>query len=331
MASCRALLAGRNYISSVVFTNQKCNITSSPYQSHSTNNSRYVFKKAFCDIKLIHGFHTESKDPIKYDWQNATLVVVGACKGIGSHILRMALNEGVESVTNLDINEKAGFAMQYEINQKYKDKNKVRFLKCDITDENQHIETLENVMMDKTKTYVIVNNAGIIEQNIDLNNELIDNNVVALVTSSVTALELMRKDEKGSGGAIINLSPVSSLCHLPCLQCYNATKSSILTFNLSLSSEEFFSKTGVRVLSICYGASDEGLVPIVNAKDKAEIENAMMAMGSLHTKEIAAAKAVIEIYKTGKTGSTWLSKEIQPVEDITEFIKNIYSDMTDIW
>uniref|UniRef100_A0A2H1WQ20 15-hydroxyprostaglandin dehydrogenase [NAD(+)] n=1 Tax=Spodoptera frugiperda TaxID=7108 RepID=A0A2H1WQ20_SPOFR len=330
MATSRALLASRNYFSSVIFTNQKCNTTPTPCQSQSINSSRYLLKKTLCDINLIRGLHTRSKDAVKYDWQNAALIVVGACKGIGAHVLKMALNEGVESVTNLDINEKAGFAMQYELNQKYSDKNKVRFLKCDITDEHQHIDTLQNLLVDRRKTYVIVNNAGLIEQRPDMSKEAIDSNVVAIVTSSVTALELMRKDEKGSGGAIINLAPVSILCHLPYFQCYNATKSSILTFNMSLGDEEFFSKTGVRVLSVCYGATDEGLVPIVNAKDKEEIEKLMKTKEGLLTKEKAAAKAVIEIYKTGRTGSTWLSKEIKPAEDITEFIRNIYSDTTEI-
>lgn len=85
----------------------------------------------------------------------------------------------LQSVTNLDINEKAGFAMQYELNQKYSDKNKVRFLKCDITDEHQHIDTLQNLLVDRRKTYVIVNNAGLIEQRPDMSKEAIDSNVVS--------------------------------------------------------------------------------------------------------------------------------------------------------
>lgn len=327
MASSRAILAIRNYFTGFAFTNQKCNTTPTQCQPFNTDNSQDLLKKPLSDNKSTSGFHTESSDTVLYDWRNAALVVVGACKGIGAHILRMALNEGVESVTNLDINEKAGFAMQYEFNQRYSDKNKVKFIKCDITSEHRQIEIFQNLLNDRTKTYVVVNNAGLIDQRPDMSKEVVDCNVDALVTSTLKALDLMRKDEGGSGGAIINLSPVSVLCHLPYTRCYNDNKKCFLTFNMSLGNEAFFPRTGVRVMSVCYGASDEGLIPIVHAKNKEEIENTLGTEKSLQMRKKAAAEAVIEIYKTGRSGSIWLSKEMKPVEDITYFVKNTYSDI----
>lgn len=54
---------------------------------------------------------------------------------------------------------------------------------------------------------------------------------LALVTSSIRALELMRKDEGGRGGTIINIASTAALCQLPGLPVYWATKTAVLQFS----------------------------------------------------------------------------------------------------
>lgn len=56
----------------------------------------------------------------------------------------------------------------------------------------------------------------------------------ALVTSSLKAFNLMRKDYGGRGGTILNISSVVALIPGIVLPIYSATKSAVLQFSTSL-------------------------------------------------------------------------------------------------
>ncbi|CAK1556074.1 unnamed protein product [Leptosia nina] len=87
--------------------------------------------------------------------------------------------------------------------------------------------------------------------------------------------------------------------------------------------------TGVRVITMCYGATDTSLL----SKDKlASFEREINEdlYNFVHSVPLqradSAAKSLIEVCKQGESGSTWLSKNDLPVEDVTplDFVYSIF-------
>ncbi|KAI8435232.1 hypothetical protein MSG28_003587 [Choristoneura fumiferana] len=132
----------------------------------------------------------------------------------------------------LDIDETVGLAFQEELNKQH-GAGKIKFYRVDVMSDEQLLGAFQSV---------VAEHGGI--------------DVTALVTSTLKALELMRVDEGGKGGTVINISSIAGL-----------------------------------------------------------------------SQPESAAKGVIEAYKLGKSGSTWLATRDLPVRDISDNITKAYEIM----
>lgn len=88
----------------------------------------------------------------------------------------------------LDVDVGSGELLQDELNGKYGE-DKVKFVKCDITNDNQFYKVLEDVKEDKGYIDVLVNNAGVAnESKVPLIRRLIEINYVSLVNLCINCV-----------------------------------------------------------------------------------------------------------------------------------------------
>ncbi|XP_052737807.1 uncharacterized protein LOC112051334 [Bicyclus anynana] len=242
-------------------------------------------------------------------------LVTGGASGIGAATVKCLLEEGVKHVAVLDVAEEAGIALQNELNTKYGE-TKVTFIKGDVTDKETLIGTFKTVQDRIGYIDVVVNNAGILDDTLENFERSININLTSLIRSSLYSWKIMHKERGGSGGTIINYSSIASLAKYNNIPVYSATKSAVLTFSTCLGDDKHYSSSGVRVLTVCFGATD---TPIVGDFNRAFDESALLNFDEMYLQSTeSAAKAVIEAYKQGASGSVWFSYEDNPARDITE-------------
>ncbi|CAH0406627.1 unnamed protein product [Chilo suppressalis] len=137
----------------------------------------------------------------------------------------------------------------------------------------------------------------------------------------------MRKDRAGKGGTIINISAMAALVRIPFVPIYSATKSAVLHFSNSLGMEPTYSRTGVRVLTVCFGFTD---TTILHSNKFGLFEPEQKKFLMEHLKEArmqkvdSAARGMLEVFKKGESASTWLIDADKPAEDITSSVNEAY-------
>ncbi|XP_068629701.1 15-hydroxyprostaglandin dehydrogenase [NAD(+)]-like [Battus philenor] len=255
-----------------------------------------------------------------YNLNDKVVLITGAATGIGARVVRLALDEGAKHVAVLDIAEEAGIALQNELNSKHGN-NKASFIKCDVSNAEQLLAAFDKVKNKFGYIDVVVNNAGILNDNHKMYVKQIDVNVTALVTSSLKAFELMRKDQGGKGGTIINIASVAAICVVPVTPIYSATKAAVLKFTTAMGTDIYYSRTEVRFISICFGATDTALL----SKEKmgsfdTHVETVILnSLASLKwQRPESAAQGVIDAYKKGTSGSVWVVAGDKPASDVTD-------------
>ncbi|XP_061383371.1 15-hydroxyprostaglandin dehydrogenase [NAD(+)]-like [Danaus plexippus] len=267
-----------------------------------------------------------------FDLKNRVVLITGGCNGIGAKVIEFLLDEDVKHIANLDVSEDIGIAKQDKLNEKYGE-NKVKFYKCDVTNDAELLGAYQSVLDEHGYIDVVINNAGIMNDSKETYRKQIQINFLALTTSTLKAMDIMRKDEGGKGGVIVNISSIAALLQDEFLPIYYGTKSAVLQFSNCIGLPRYFSRTGVRVLTMCFGATNTALLhkDMMGNFDKV-IENEMMDILSKHPmqKVESAALCMIEVLKRGKSGSTWLSIADKPAQDITPEVKKAYGILTEL-
>ncbi|KAG6452918.1 15-hydroxyprostaglandin dehydrogenase [NAD(+)]-like isoform X1 [Manduca sexta] len=264
-----------------------------------------------------------------YEVKDKVVLVTGGAAGIGAGVVQAFLEENAKHVAALDVDVSNGQALEREMTAKY-GPGKIKFYKCDVT-TNDLEAAYESILNEYGYIDVVVNNAGIMNDRPNVYLKEITINVSALITSSLKAYNIMRKDHGGKGGAIINISSIVGLFQASLLPIYAATKSAVLQFSNCLGMEPHYSVSGVRVITLCFGCTDTTLFSLtkLGAFDK---ETDLLLENSLGVlpmqKPESAVKGLMDAYKTGASASTWLITSDKPAEDISENVKKAYSIMS---
>ncbi|XP_072943893.1 15-hydroxyprostaglandin dehydrogenase [NAD(+)]-like [Epargyreus clarus] len=258
-----------------------------------------------------------------FDLNDKVVLVTGAAGGIGAGIARAVLDKGAKHVAILDVNIEMGTSLQEELNSKH-GANRAKFIKCDVT---QELDTaFENTVKEFGYIDVVINNAGIMNDAPHIYEKEIAVNVTALITSSLKAYNMMDVKQGGKGGTIINISSIVGLFQGYGLPVYSATKSAVLQFSNCLGMTENYSRSGVRVVTICFGCTDTNLIQgKIGAFDKTLEDHIVGGINNLpHQNVDSAVRGLIEAYEKGDSGSTWLVTSGRPAEDITVNVKKAY-------
>ncbi|XP_047988194.1 15-hydroxyprostaglandin dehydrogenase [NAD(+)]-like isoform X2 [Leguminivora glycinivorella] len=262
---------------------------------------------------------------MSYEWRNKVVMITGAANGIGACVVKLVLEEGAKHIAILDVDETSGNLLQDELNTKY-GFGKTRFYYCDVTNDDQLIAAFHSLLEEKGNIDVVINNAAIMNDKVY--RKEIEINLTSLVTSTLKALELMRVDEGGKGGTIVNVSSTAALLQSSLMPVYFGTKAAVLQFSNCIGKEKYFTKTGVRVLTVCFGPTTTELVKPTKLGSLDKNVTPEILAGALatkiHQKIESAAAGLVAAYKRGASGSTWLATRDLPVKDITDNVVRAY-------
>ncbi|XP_073943523.1 15-hydroxyprostaglandin dehydrogenase [NAD(+)]-like isoform X2 [Choristoneura fumiferana] len=195
---------------------------------------------------------------MSYKWQDKVVLITGAANGIGACVVVLALQEEAKHIAILDIDETIGVAFQEKLNKQH-GVGKAKFYRVDVTSDEQLFAAFESVVAEHGGIDVVVNNAGIMNDMSHIYKKEIAINFTAVVGSTMKAIEVMRTDEGGKGGTVINISSVAALQQSSFMPIYYGTKAAVLHFSNCVSMQHDFARTGVRVLTICIGGTATSL------------------------------------------------------------------------
>jgi 3(or 17)beta-hydroxysteroid dehydrogenase len=223
--------------------------------------------------------------------QDKAVVITGGASGIGEGMVRRFCAEGAR-VLLTDINETAGNAIAIECG--------ASFIHHDVASEESWKGVEEKINADFGRLDALMNNAGIVsnqsicDADIDQWNQLLGINLTGVMLGCRTAINIMRNNEDGSGGSIVNTASSTSYLALPGDVAYSTSKAGVV--GLTKSVAVFCAREGldIRVNSIHPGATLTNILQTA-LDEMPELEaafNGMSPMGRMGTVEEVAAMAL---------------------------------------
>ncbi|CAH3893674.1 unnamed protein product [Pieris brassicae] len=266
-----------------------------------------------------------------YNLNDKIVFVTGGATGIGAIAVKLFLEEGAKHVTITDVNVNAGKQLEKELETEFK--GRVKFVKCDVRNDEELFDIYKTIIDDHGFIDVVINNAGIMNDSPAVYRTALNVNINALITCTLKARDLMRTDRSGRGGIIMNISSIAALMQNPYLPVYFAAKSAVLQFSICIGAQENYEKTGVKVMTMCYGATDTSLLSKEKMKpfDEEFTDELYDCIKQFPLQSAnSAATGLIDACKRGDSGSIWLVNNNKPVEDITPVVKKAYALLTDL-
>ncbi|KAJ8714494.1 hypothetical protein PYW07_002719 [Mythimna separata] len=268
----------------------------------------------------------------QWDAKDKTFLITGAASGMGAGFAESFLRHGAKNVAILDIAEELGAATAERLNAAHG--NKAVFIKCDVSKEEDIARAFDAVLAHFKQIDVIINNAGVMVDAPDMWRTATDVNYQGVVSFTLKGVQHMRKDEGGAGGTIINISSIAALTRTPFVPIYKGSKLAVLHFSQSLAMDPFYEDTGIRVLTICFGATDTAIVQNLESRSYHPKLGKMLAaaVGTDYVcqKVESAVTALVEMSKIGAPGTIWLSVDNKPVREITPVIDSAFKDFENL-
>jgi len=186
-------------------------------------------------------------------------IVTGASSEIGISIVKRFVDEGAKVVMlgrNLDSLEKARASI--------KNKDLAVSMQCDIVDEAQVPQTIEQVLNKYGAIDILVNSAGAINVPVHFHDmsdsdikKLIDVNMYGVFKMTKGVLPGMRENKSG---CIINIGSISSERAIPKvhLAVYSATKAALSMFTKAIAVE--YARSNVRCNCVNPGIINSGMI-----------------------------------------------------------------------
>jgi 3(or 17)beta-hydroxysteroid dehydrogenase len=179
-----------------------------------------------------------------------TVVVTGAASGIGAATTRLLLSEGA-SVLATDIDSKRGERLVRELEGLFP--NRVRFLRQDVTLEEDWIRALDEAESSFGPLNVLVNNAGVLPALIGLAETTLEEwrRVMSVNLDGVfLGVKHAFRKMSGRGGAIVNVSSVAGLVGMPLTGAYAPSKGGVLLLTKAAALEGAKFERPIRVNAV---------------------------------------------------------------------------------
>lgn len=200
------------------------------------------------------------------------VVITGGASGIG-YAGTDAFSKRGASVVMLDVNRAAGEAAQQQFQAEGRD---VRFLPCDISNEEEVISAFEEINAWYGKLDVLYNNASVFLGNHDncvteldsaIWHKVLSINLDGMFYCCKYGIPLMRK---AGGGSIINTASSAGVSGVPGCDAYTATKGATISLTRSMAVE--YGKENIRTNCIAPAAIATDMVKESNLND-ADFDN----------------------------------------------------------
>ena len=212
----------------------------------------------FCGAQAIAENHNRQLDcsdhiqPLKQKKISMTKIalITGASRGIGAATARLLANQGYDICINFKSDRASASALAEQLKQQG---TKVICVQADISIEQQVCQLFETIDQQLGRITALVNNAGILEQQMPLQqmtaeriNRILTTNVTGSILCCREAVKRMSTDQGGIGGAIVNVSSAASKYGAPGEYIdYAASKGAVDTLTKGLAIE--VANKGIRV------------------------------------------------------------------------------------
>ncbi|XP_013190054.1 15-hydroxyprostaglandin dehydrogenase [NAD(+)] [Amyelois transitella] len=264
---------------------------------------------------------------VPFDLKDKVCLVTGGAAGIGAAVVRTFLMENARAVVFLDVAEREGFTLEAELLTRF-GPLRAKFIKCDVSDEETLSDAFKQVLNKYTKLDVVVNSAAVLGTGQSFK-RTIDINFTGTVASTMRAVEVMGKDNGGNGGTVLNISSLLALKQHPHLPVYAATKTAVLYFSNAFGAELHYSKTQVRVLTVCLGPTDTAILQRLNLEHFNK-DGACLTPTPERQKVESAATGILETIYKGTSGSTWMIANDKPAVEITHIISKGFETLSNL-
>ncbi|XP_059050082.1 15-hydroxyprostaglandin dehydrogenase [NAD(+)]-like [Achroia grisella] len=259
--------------------------------------------------------------------ENNVFLVTGGAAGVGAGIVRALLHENARCVVFLDVSEREGAALETELLNKF-GALRTKFIKCDVANSEQLAAAYKQVLDKYRRLDGVINNAAVLGTDGDFK-RMIDINFTGTVDSTLRAMEIMGADKTGSGGLVLNISSTSALKLNPLRPVYAATKNAVLQFSNAMGAELYYSKTQVRVMTVCLGPTDTAILQRLGLESfTRDVPESLTTSVPERQKVESATLGILEIIKKGQNGSSWLIANDKPAIEITDTVKNGFKTLS---
>ncbi|MCO5234421.1 MAG: 3-oxoacyl-[acyl-carrier-protein] reductase [Chitinophagales bacterium] len=166
--------------------------------------------------------------------QNQTALITGGSRGIGESIVRAFVAQGAKVVFTFHTSQNKAEQIVQELGA-----DRVLAIKCDITQKEDILSTIDSSIHFLGKIDILVNNAGVTRDNllIKMSDEdwdhVIDTNLKSVYQLSKLILKYMLR----SGGVILNISSVMGIYGNAGQVNYAASKAGIIGLSKSIAKE----------------------------------------------------------------------------------------------
>ncbi|KAM3963388.1 alcohol dehydrogenase-like [Aphomia sociella] len=254
--------------------------------------------------------------------ENKVFLVTGGAAGVGAGVVRSLLFENARCVVFLDVSEKEGAALETELLNKF-GALRAKFIKCDVADSAQLAAAYNQVLDKYQRLDGVINNAAVLSTDGDSFRRMIDINFTGTVDSTYRAMEAMAVNKGGVGGVVLNISSLSALKENPNQLVYAATKNAVLQFSNAMGAERYYSKTQVRILTVCLGPTDTAILQRIDSENfnKDGVQSLSTTSVPERQKVESATSGILDVINKGSSGSTWIIANDKPAVDITDVVK----------
>lgn len=210
------------------------------------------------------------------------MLITGASRGIGAATARLAAQEGYALCLNYHQRADAANAVLEQVRGLGVTAIAVQ---ADVADETQVLHMFEAIDRELGRLDVLVNNAGMLEQQMRLEQmdaarwgRVLGANVIGSFLCAREAIKRMSTRHGGKGGAIVNLSSVAARLGAPGEYIdYAAAKGAIDSMTLGLAKE--VASEGIRVNAVRPGVIHTDIHAAGGEPDRVERVKASVPMG----------------------------------------------------
>ena len=235
-------------------------------------------------------------------------LITGASRGIGAATARLAAERGLAVVVNFASDERGANQVAADCASLGAPTLTVR---ADVSDEAAVVAMFDQVENELGAVTLLVNNAGILHQQMDVADmdrdrwvQVFDVNVIGSFLCAREAVRRMSTNRGGNGGAIVNVSSAASYIGSPGEYVdYAASKAAIDTLTIGLGKE--VADEGIRVNAVRPGVIHTGIhasggepgrvdrvapgVPMRRGGDPDEVARTILWLGSDEASYITGA------------------------------------------